>query len=610
MKSERSTESNTLVVFGALVSLMTFGMTTVEQSTTESLSANTSQTGQIESQTTSALKIPTRLRDLNIPVEPFARNVAIAKWILELREEKISDWLAQSTDSSWDVSLNTRNQIQTLLVRRLAEISPHEAEAFALARVEPVRTRLLKVVFTELAIRDSSKAIENVKKMDLSAHQRLGLLLTIFELSDERTDDDEQKILQDFRDEQNLFSYTADSQKRENVVNAKDEWYQTLRLARSEPKAYEDLVPIAQAWIDETGVDSLDEIYDSISNYGVRKQVLKEALLHLATSQPKQAFDYTLLREFPDKNSTMIGIVRNWAKYGDAIDALNTVHALPYSQHRRTLENQIVKAWMGVDFSSHFSGTTDPIPLLDNLYKLPSSLRGDVSVIAMQNLVWVESPSKAVEELFKLDKDLQLNAARVLVEGWVRKDQESCIEWVLTNPQSKHLRNDLYHSLAWKLLDQDEPELAFQIGRKQPIPDHGVGLEGSLLADLASDDLATAIDLLPSVRDGKTMITAYASVGEELLLRGKPDDAIELGTELPTNERFQYFSRLTHTWAQNSPVGLVAAIERFPSAAIRSYVAMQQILWNSSTNYFTNEQVQVLEQHLQEKEKTILEEQR
>lgn len=607
MKSLFSVKFNALVVVGTVGSLMTIGASTLAQPTTDSLNTKTSHT---QDETTDSSMLPAHIKDLNIPFEPFARNVAIAKWILKLDNTRLSQWLEQSTEATWAVPQSTRDQIQTLLMRRLTASDPHAALEFTMARVEPVRSSLLKTLFIEWATSDLSTVIEQVKSLDLWAYERLNLLDNIFADSDELDDIDEQQILQDFRDREDLVSYISDSQKRDEVRNPKKEWYQVLKVARTQPKRYEDLVPIAQVWIDEAGVSVLGEIDDSVSNHGLRKLLFKEALTYLAFSQPDQALDYVLNHDIPDRNLTLNEIVRVWAKYGDAIEALKTVHALPDSEHRRSLENTIALNWMGVDTRYFLSGSSNPAPLLDNLHRLPSSLRGDISTIAMQKLVWVESPTRAVQELLSLDDDLQLNAAKVLVEEWARKDQESCIEWVLSDPQSTRWRDKLYHTLAWKLLDRDEPELAFQIARKQPIPYHGNGLEGDILVDIASDDLTTAIQLLPDVREGKTMTSAYSSVGEELFLSGKSDDAIELGTELPVSERYRYYSRLTHIWAQTNPAGLVRAIKQFPSEAVRSHVALQQIRWNTSSNFFTPAQVQELEQHLRSRERKILEEQR
>lgn len=608
MKSVFRMKLNFLVVLGTFASLVTFVATTFAQSTTKALNTNTDH---VESEPTESSTLPVHIKDLNIPVEPFARNVAIAKWILKLDRKRISEWLEQSTEATWEVPQSTRDQIQSLLVRRLTASDPHAALEFAMARVEPVRSSLLNSVFIEWATSDLTLVIEHVKSLDLGAYKRLSLLENIFADSDELDTVDEQQILQDFRDKEDLVSYISDSEKREAVEDPEKEWYEVLEQVRTQPKkTYEDLVPIAQVWIDEAGVSVLSEMDDSVSNHGLRKLLFKEALTHLASSQPDQALDYVLNHDIPDRNQTLNEIVRVWAKYGDAIEALKTVHSLPRSEHRRTLENIIAMNWMGVDLSYRYSGTPNPTPLLDNLQQLPSSLRGDISAIAMKSLVWVESPTQAVEELLSLDDYLQLNATKVLVEEWARKDQESCIEWVLSNPQSTPWRNKLYHTLAWNLLDREEPELAFQIARKQPIPYHGNGLEGDILVDIASDDLTMAIQLLPDVRDGKTMTSAYSSVGEELFLSGKSDEAIELGTELPVEQRYRYYSRLTHVWAKTKPAGLVRAIEQFPSEAVRSYVALQQIRWNTSTNFFTTAQVQALERYLRLRERKILEEQR
>lgn len=611
MKSAFNSLQNAQFVIALLTVVIAFDGHILAESEADTVGGDASELSQIANTASSELALPTRIEDLQIPHEPFARNVAIASWILEIDEQKVSDWLSQSTEATWKVPQSTRDRVQTLLVQRLATSNPKQALAFALARVDPIRKQLLNTVFSEWGTRDLSTAIEQVKSLDIGAWGRLSLLETIVAVNEELDDDDKRQIIDDFRQEEKVPNYTSDSEKRERVEDPKKEWYRTLTLAHAQPKAYDNLVPIAQVWIDESGVDVLKEINDSIESYGLRKQVLTGALTWKAFSQPEQAFNYALKHDFPGKTATLKEIVRIWVEYGDGVEALKTVHGLPYSQLRKDLENRGMMILMGVEWGSTTSTSNpDPMKLLANLRQLPASLHREASVRAIERLVWAESPTRAIEMVFQLDENLQLSAAKALVEEWTRKDLDSCVEWVLSSPESKDLRNNLYHTLAWELLYEDEPELAFQVALRQPVPYHGFGLEGDLIRDVASDNLSLALELLPNVREGKTQINAYISVAEEMFHRGKTDDAIDLGTELESKDRYHYYLRLSWPWAESNPTGLLNAIQQFPGTAVRSYVARQQILWNHSTNYFTSSQVQTLNTYLNEGDRKFLDENR
>ncbi|MYD46732.1 MAG: hypothetical protein F4W92_10295 [Gammaproteobacteria bacterium] len=611
LKSALYSLRNVLVVIATLAVVIPLDEESVVQSKLDTGGENTTRSSQFKKVASRESALPLRIEDLEIPDEPFARNVAIASWILELDEKKLADWLSQSTEASWEVSQSTRDRIQTLLVQRLATNNPEQALAFALARVDPIRKQLLNTVFSEWGTRDLSTAIEQIKSLDVWAYERLDLLRTIVADNDELNDDDKRQIINDFRFEENLPDHALDSEKRDRVEEPKEEWHKTLKLAQTQPQAYDDLIPIVQVWIDESGISVLDEINDSIANYGHRKKVLTEALNWLAQSQPEQAFDYALKHDVADKELTLHEIVRTWAKYGDAIEALRKVHGLPYSQLRRELESRGTMVWMGIDWKYPFaSSRSEPMKLLDNLHQLPASLHEAVSVQAIERLVRTNSPAQAVEMVFQLNEDLQLSAARALVEEWASRDLNACVEWVLSSPDSKDLRNKLFHTLAWKLIDKGERELAFQVGLRQTIPYHGFGLEGDLMRDIASDDLSLALELLPDVREGKTQMNAYVSVAEELFNRGKTDEAIDLGTDLKSNDRYSYYLRLSWPWASSNPAGLLNAIQKFPGARVRSYVARQQIFWNHSTNYFTDSQLQTLETYLNEGDKIFLDENR
>ena len=611
VKSALNSLRNILVVIATLAVVIPLEEEGVLHSKLDTKAENTSLSSQFKKVASRESALPLHIKDLKIPDEPFARNVAIASWILELDEKKLADWLSQSTEASWEVSQSTRDRIQMLLVQRLATNKPEQALAFALARVDPTRKQLLNTIFSEWGTRDSSTAIERAKSLDIGVYRRLDLLRTIVAVNDELNDDDKRQIINDFRYEENLPDHALDSEKRDRVEEPKEEWYKTLKLAQTQPQAYDDLIPIVQVWIDESGIGVLDEINASIANYGHRKKVLTEALNWLAQSQPEQAFDYALKHDVPDKKLTLHEIVRTWAKYGDAIEALIKVHGLPYSQLRRELESRGSMVWMGIDWKYPFaSSRSEPMKLLDNLHQLPASLHEAVSVQAIERLVRTNSPAQAVEMVFQLSEDLQLSAARALVEEWASRDLNACVEWVLSSPDSKDLRNKLYHTLAWKLLDKGELELAFQVGLRQTIPYHGFGLEGDLMGEIASDDLSLALELLPNVREGKTQMNAYVSVAEEMFNLGKTEEAIDLGGDLDSNDHYHYYLRLSWTWAESNPKEFLEAIEQFPGAAVRSYVARQQILWHHLNNYFTTNQLQTLSTYLNERDKIFLDEKR
>lgn len=611
LKSALYSLRNILVVIATLAVVKPFEEESVVQSESDSGGENSSLSSQFKNVGSRESALPVRIEDLEIPDEPFARNVAIASWILELDEKKLSDWLSQSTEVTWEVSQSTRDRIQTLLVQHLATNNPEQALAFVLACADPIRKQLLNTVFSEWGTRDLSTAIEQAKSLDIGVYERLVLLETIVAVNDELDEDEKRQTIDDFREEEILPDYTSDSEKRERVEEPKKEWYRTLRLAQSQPNAYDNLVPIAQVWIDEAGVSVLDEINDSVINYGLRQQLLTQALSWLANSQPEQAFNYALKHDFPGKNFTLNEIVRAWAKEGDAIEALNMLHELPNSQLRRELVDQGTMVWMGIDRRLYYlPSEPEPMKLLDNLHLLPASFHREVSARAIESLVWAESPARAVEMVFQLNENLQLNAARALVEEWARRDLNACVEWVLSSPDSKDLRNKLYHTLAWKLLDKGEREFAFQVGLRQPIPYHGFGLEGDLVGDIASDDLSLALELLPNVREGRTQMNAYVSVAEEMFNRGKTEEAIDLGSDLEPKDHYHFYLRLSWTWAQSNPKEFLEAIEQFPGATVRSYVARQQIVWHHLNEYFTTNQLQTLDTYLNEDDRKFLEENR
>ncbi len=565
-------------------------------------------------------KLPDQIRDLEIPVLPFERNVAFASWILEIDEDKIDDWLNQSTRSSWKVKPKTRTDFQALLVQRLAGIDPEKALSFALQRLEPHRSKHMNVVFREWAQDDLNGAMERVNSLD--HWDKREVLDSVFAVSQNFSSDETSTIEREFGEDLNppprpTGSYISlDSGIRpastqpdplvgESIENPMKVWYDIVEKARPNSIHYQNLADVATAWVNESGIGALDSVRASLTNYEMRKRVLGRTLVKLVATMPNQAFDYAMELNFPGRNRTIRSMVNNWARI-DPIAAINRVHSIPSSQFRRRLEGIVLANWMSeYEWATQFRG--DPSWILESLNHIPEDFRGDASAVAVRRMVWTAAPSLAAQTVLQLDDQSQPKAARALVEAWSRKDLESALEWVKNTPEIESIRTEVLSSLVWSLAT-NKPSVAFQIARELPTPSHGFGLEGEVISQIAPFAPDTAMELLPQVRGGKTKLNAYESVATVLLQSGRSKDSLELGAQLPEERglAYAYYLRMGAAWARLDPQGLVDSLDQFPTAKVRSGVATQQIRWNSSTNYFSDQQVLTLRNYLMDEDRDLL----
>jgi hypothetical protein len=132
-----------------------------------------------------------------------------------------------------------------------------------------------------------------------------------------------------------------------------------------------------------------------------------------------------------------------------------------------------------------------------------------------------------------------------------------------------------------------------------------VGLESYVIAELASSNLEQALSLLPKVRLGQTQLSAYLSVGSVLVL-DKPDQALDLGSQL--NEEFQneYFAEVITRWFHHKPQSAIAAISHLSTATARSAASLSIIQSSHNTNQLSSTQLSLLESWLDKEDSQLI----
>lgn len=546
--------------------------------------------------------LPDRIADLHIPTQPFERNASFASWILEIEEDKVADWLRQTTQPDWPVSPTVRREVQTLLVRRLAATQPEKALAFALDRVGSVQSSLISAVFQEWAQLDLDDALEHASALNNIGIDDHWAGKAILDARPDLSPEQRRKIEVRFEFEFGGHELDYDSLIQEQIRSPKMAWYAMLEHAEPNVRHYSELAAVATTWIGIDGTDVLHEINSSLKNELVRKNVLLRTFKNLVDTQPQQALATALKLQFPGRNAALLDMVGEWAD-DDPIAAFNAVAVLPRTPFRKALEARILDEWTGkypwpVGLGRN---DVDPQAMLDSLDQLPKSVRGQVSSTAIGRMARDSSPAQAADRVLQLEPRLQPAAARVLVEQWVKKDQAAVVEWVSTYPELEAFRGTLLNALAWALVDNDA-RLAFEVALKQPIPYHGFGLEGEILADIAGDDITLAMELLPYVREGTTEANAYLSVAKRLLGKNRTSEIVELGKQLTESSRRGYFIRISTDWARKDPQGLIDAISEFPSIEIRTFIATLQYHSADSTSIYTEEQRESLREYFSTKE--------
>ena len=532
--------------------------------------------------------------EIEFPEQAFNRKVAILSWITTLSDDQILNWLKQSTDASWNVATEILNEFQSTLLQKLTISAPERAIEFVWSMDEHRRTPLASVVFQTWASSDLEDAITNVKEW--TDDEAVNFLPTILRAREDLSLDRQREIAKEFGDENYAFFKYFNRLTTEGIDNPKETWHEILSVANSESVqgvAYHALSEVAVAWVEREGLEVLDEIVSSISHETDYDFALTQIFNALSEDKPEEIFDFAL-NNLGDRAYGILqdsSVIFNWARR-DPKAVLAKAETVPASGIRRNMIWRAIWQW------AH----DNPSQILKQIDIVPGEHRAQARQNAIRALTR-SSPNEAAKfVLQEQDFQARLTLASSLVSTWAYQDSEAAKEWVLGLPSSDPLRTALLRPLSMALIYSD-PREAFRLALEQPIEDNpsspysSTGYESSIISMLAHQDIDLAIELLPQVRDqGRSM--AYSSVGVSLVQKGETRQAINLANQLPKDERTNYFRSMSWSWAWQDPQGLLKAFDEFPSAEIKSGVALSISMMNTSTNLYTDDEIASLKTYM------------
>lgn len=538
--------------------------------------------------------VPQDLNELRLSESAYERREELSSWILALNESQLIDWLERSSSSDWDVSQQVRKDFQTILLQTLTPHNPTAALDFSLERGDPLRFDLVQTVFYEWAIVDLDSSVKRAS--DLGQEFTVSALQGIFEAQDSLTLDEHRAIAVKLGNESYATTFHLRKILDTPMDNPKETWYEVVQLAEPNREHYQFLTQIAVAWIEASGIEVLNEIIASIENEDLRASISLEILREITVSQPDEAFAFALDLKSQNREFVARTVIETWAKHDPHV-ALEAVKAVPPSQFRSDLEFSAVQEWV----------QRDPRDVLERLHEVPISVREDAIT---ESVYWIaqDAPVEAASLVQQLDKESQWTARDILMESWLNQDFEAAIDWAENSDSiDSEIRPYLLHDVAAKVLWID-PKRAFQIARQVPLlAESTIGSEAMIIGRIASSDLTQALELLPQVRSGDTKTQAYVAVASQLIGQGDTQAAMNLGTELPESDLDSFLIDLAQRWAFRDITGLLAEMESFPTAEVRSKIALTLTANVHSRDRFTDAQLEQLQAFLSTEDKATLE---
>lgn len=539
-------------------------------------------------------EIPQSITTLTLSDSTYDRRAEISSWILALDERRLTDWLEQSVDISWNVSSKARSDFQVILLTKLTSYNPDTALDFALARSDPEKAEFVQTVFFEWAVVDVDAAVEQASSID-EALRRFALQ-GILEATDSLTLDEHRVIARRLDVEVYATTYHLKKFLTSSEENPKELWLQAVALASLNQQHYQILTQLATSWIESSGIDVLEEVIASMTNIEMRAAVSRAVLVEVAKSMPDQAFKFALTLASDNHEYVARNVVEVWAQQDPHV-ALAAVEVVPPGQFRSDLEFSAVIQWV----------QNDPREVLVQLKELPVSTRESAATDAIY-LIAQDSPTEAASLVTQLDEELQWRARDILLESWVSQDFEAAIDWVENSESIKstdrpYVLHDLANKVSWVDLER-----AFQIARQVSLlGESTVGTEAMIIGRIANSDLSLALKLLPQVRAGDTKTQSYVSVASTLIQQGDTEEALALGSQLPESDQSDFLIDLGQRWGSRDVTSLLEELKNFPTSEIRSKIALSLTRMHRTYPRFTDSQIEELESYLSTDDKGSLE---
>lgn len=500
----------------------------------------------------------------------FARTEAILSFVANANIEVVQQLWNESKKLQ---SPNFREELQHRVIQRWAVLDPYTALETAREELPAQRqSSAIKWIYREWSQVSLEEAITHAQDLgteqlenavvgivsgreDLSPKQlreiarRLDSELIAIELLKETTND---VVIDVPRNEWNAFV----SGNLDQFQNLSDD--ETRMLAE-----------LGHSWVLQEGVTVYEEMQESLAVNTPLLQIVTVVSEKLISTHPQLAVDFVLKGVAQEQelgyHELAVELIARWAKTepSEALEATNGIKA--YSM-RRQMHRRVFEQW----------ASPDPYVLLDDLREFPENLQNLAHEIALTELA-KHSPETVIGMLSDLSvRGHRDQVAKAIVSSWAILDITSTLEWIESEPLVSHRRGTL-KELAFKTLASTNAQVALEIALQQPLKANGEGWEGDVIRAVISQDVDTAVTMIPRARNEETRFRSY----DYAVMRSLFDSDFETATELFLNltEEESRAPNSTDLFSRLAPERLFEILGSIRSVKARADSA-RSLLWN------------------------------
>lgn len=532
------------------------------------------------SDTTSTNPSVRTLKDILSLRTNFERQVALYGLLANANETRLLEHLKESKGIE---SSEFRNLTERVVFQRLAVLNPQRA--FDEVNMLPVNRHedLISTIFEELSLADLDEAKSYASQLDPVLKQAAlrGILKSTHKHADNTLLDIARQLDHETLAENFLAQAVAFSAHEDPAAA----WSQIVFDGKPNMSQTEFLINVATEWLFQDGIAVVDQISESLKVEVVRDTVITAALHQIAQHDPRAALLEATKLTSKSRELVLRTIAEVWATI-DPETALANIETMESGKTLALLQESVIAAW-AID---------DPTGLLEVLSTVPEHLQGLAKEKALLTIAQVSS-EQAVSYLVDLeDDDLRMKLAKEIATYWSNEDPHAALDWVLQENFTTNVQQAETLMIVLGSLATQDPELAFQTARDQPIVLRGQyyrGMEVTVIQNLVETNIDQALAMLPGIRSaGLTQTHAYSEVGRAMIRDGQYDRALKLGERLSERGRKNYNGSLMYQWAMSNPETLFENLDKLPSDQLKDQAARGLVRYNQETKALDSQQME------------------
>jgi len=516
------------------------------------------------------------LKFLNQAPSAFERTEALYSLLLSADTKLLVTLLEQSKNIGSEPLQHTT---QTAIVQRLTKLDPKLALKTIDSLSDDRHNPLIASVFGEWSQIDLDEATAHAKSLKQSG--KYAAMRGILASQHKLTSTEKEALALDLQidlseSEQDIFSKSFS-----------DQWEQLFSDDQSNVAQTASLIRLAHTWVDEAGLEVIVFIDQSLKDSILKKVVLGSVLQQAILTDPHSTMHQVLNFEGALRELAMESMASAWASIGPK-EALDSISLIESPKARRQMLEHFVTAWANYD----------PKDLFENIDLIPENLRTHAEKKALRKLARI-APEDTVSYLANVsDEFLKSELKMEIAIHWANKNSLEALNWALAESFStESLRNQVLNTVLRRLAAEN-PELALQTALDQPVDLMGLGLEATVIAEVARADIERAMSMLAQAREGYTKSFGAVAVGKALVSKNEADRALALAQQVPEESRDLYNKLVINEWAYSDPKSLVRKLEELPSTDAKYNAAMDLIRINVGRNILTKEQVSYVKRFL------------